>query len=370
MWCKFFAKLFSFVVLLLASQMQATSIITTAPSGTPTDGYKGSSSVMANGDVIRGHVMFKNGFEIPANGSVFYDADGPVFGNIVFNADSTLQLGSDLRLGGTGTCWSSSSSKIDAKGNTIVLGGDVTINNHTSIIETDLTIDGAGHSLTMTGLSQFKIDTNVTLRLKNMNFIIDPDFTSNSLFLCLVAPNNFNVHFENVCVYLGTDTLLFGDGDRGWTKIRGDVRIFGPYVVSATASTVDDACNCNIFIDQNSTLYIGPGTTLKLDGLDVASEKKIGMSDATSRLIFDGCTLTWKASSTNGNKALQLQRGTVFFQDKVVVKNFAEDGSTTNTDLSNGLIFGDGSSSNHDVNVRVLGGAYVVLQGCMQYKHS
>lgn len=370
MWRKFLFKTI-LVVVLFVSSIKATSIITTAPGGTPTDGYQASTPVMSDGDVIRGHVMFKNGFEIPESGSIFYDADGPVFGNIFFNIGSTLQLGSDLRLGGTGNCWGGSASKIDAQGNAIVFGGDVVMNDHSSSILTPLTIDGAGHSLIISGNSQFNINPAATLTLKNMNFIIDA-IGVDPIFNTLGGEDNFRVLFENVTIYLGRDILLFGQGSYGCTRIQGDVRLFGPYTASAASHNYDTmgGVDSNIFINENSTLYIGPGTTLNLDGLDVPSTQKIGMFNSTSRLLLDGCTLSWKASSTAGHEALQLQRGTVLLQDKVVIKNFALDGTTTNTDVSKGLIFGDGIASDNDVNVRVLGGAYVVLQGCMQYNHS
>jgi hypothetical protein len=60
-------------------------------------------------------------------------------------------------------------------------------------------------------------------------------------------------------------------------------------------------------------------------------------------------------------------------ENKVFLNN-GTDGLTsgtqgTGTDMAYGFIFGDGTASN-DVNVRLLGGAYVIVNGCLQYKHA
>lgn len=374
MWRKFFLKFVLVAALLGVCSLRATSIITTAPGGASSNGYQGSNASMTSGDVIRGFVMFKNGFTIPSGGTLFYDADGPVYGNVTFgNSSSVLQLGSDLRLGGTGSLWSGLTSKIAGYGNSIYLGGDVTLSSHVATVSNNLIIDGCGHSMTLADTSYFAMDSNVTLTLKNMNLVIPSSF-SGTYPLRATGATNFKVYLQDVNIYLAANVGLFGSGIYGTTVIQGLVSVSGPYAVSANGmqTASGNGVDCNIFINANSTLYFGPGTTLNLDNLNVDKAKKIGMFDATSRLVLDGCTLTWRAQGSveTTSDALQLQRGSVFFDDKVVIKNFANDGATANTAVTRGLIFGDGSSSANDVDVRVLGGAYVVLQGCMQYKHS
>jgi hypothetical protein len=52
----------------------------------------------------------------------------------------------------------------------------------------------------------------------------------------------------------------------------------------------------------------------------------------------------------------------------VTIKNTDTKGGAGNaiTDMTKGLIFGDGVNSSNNVNVRVLGGAYASLKGCMR----
>ena len=56
------------------------------------NGYQGSFINFTGGNSIRGTVIFKQGFQVPSNGAVFYDADGPIFDRIELgNSSSVLQ---------------------------------------------------------------------------------------------------------------------------------------------------------------------------------------------------------------------------------------------------------------------------------------
>ena len=88
------------------------------------------------------------------------------------------------------------------------------------------------------------------------------------------------------------------------------------------------------------------------------------MADQTSVLHRDGCDFY------TGANGLTLTKGTVIFENKVRIFNKDYDyAGTTNTDMSKALTFGDGTAAG-DVNVCVLGGAYVTVDGCMKYNHS
>lgn len=372
---------------LVGSQLSAVSIITTATGGMTTDGYQGAAYSLTSGDVMRGFIMFKDGFTIPNQGTVFYDAEGPVYGNIIFGSTpgntSTLQLGSDLRLGTTGWFAEQTSGFIYAPGinaidgcpivtagiggpgNSILMGGDQTLGFGLKITSS-LTIDGCGHTLTINSRGLFTLDNRATLTLKNMNII-----TSVPNLFARTASNAGYVGLDNVSIYLTQDCELFGDSAQrlGMTRIQGFVGIYGPYSAIANSTRFDNPCGskCNILINSGSTLYVGPGVTLNLSKLALSSANKIGMQDSTSVLWLDGCTLTCNVA-TAGQQGVVLSKGTVLLDDKVVISDL--DGSgLANADITNGLIFGDGTAAN-DIDVRVLGGAYTVLNGCMQYKHS
>lgn len=367
----------------VGAKLSATSIITTASGGTFQNGYQGSKyTLFTSGEVMRGFIMFKNGFTIPQDGSLFYDADGTVYGDIDFESTSSrLQLGSDLRLGTTG--WFSRGGILDGcpivtndiggPGNSILMGGDQSLNFGLKITSS-LTIDGCGHTLTINaGSGLFTLQNRATLTLKNMNIIVNGSsfFASDN-----EAPSY--VGLENVNIYLANNTNIFGNDSVSnsvsnnalMTRIQGFVGIHGPYSATANSSRFDNPCanKSNIAINSASTLYIGPGVTLDLSGLAVPSANKIGMQDSTSVLWLDGCTLKCD-NGTAGQKGLVLTKGTVLFDDKVVISDLDGSGAA-NTDITNGLIFGDGTAAANDVDVRVLGGAYTVLNGCMEYKHS
>ena len=365
---------------MVGGQLSAVSIITTATGGATTSGYQGAAYSLTSGDVMRGFIMFKNGFTIPDPGTVFYDAEGPVYGNITFGSTgantSTLQLGSDLRLGTTG--WFAQTSGINAidgcpivtagiggPGNSILMGGDQTLGFGLTITSS-LTIDGCGHTLTVNSSGLFTLDNRATLTLKNMNII-----TSVPNLFARTASKAGYVGLENVNIYLTQNSALFGDSatSLGMTRIQGLVGIYGPYSATASSTRFDNPCGskCNILINSGSTLYVGPGVTFDLSGLALPSANKIGMQDSTSVLWLDGCTLTCNVA-TAGQQGLVLSKGTVLLDDKVVISDLNGSG-IANADITKGLIFGDGTTAN-DIDVRVLGGAYTVLNGCMQYKHS
>ena len=326
------------------------------------------------GDSIRGFVMFKNGFRID-NGPVFYDADGPLYGNIVFNngASSTLQLGSDLRLGTTGwfngdsTTYGSISGAGNpaagaAAGNAILMGGDQTLAGNLTITST-LIIDGCGHTLTVSSNGRFTLDNRSTLTLRNMDLVISvtSPFTTTGV--------QGYIGLENVNIFLTQNSTIFGSTTNAlnMTRIQGFVGVWGPYRAYANSTRFDNpnGYKTNIAINQGSTLYIGPGTTLDLKNLAMPKANKIGLNDSTSTLWLDGCELYW-GTTTAANLGLQLQRGTLLLDDKVKIT----DTSSPNNAVDTGFVLGDGSSSSNDVDVRVLGGGYVIMNGAMKYNHS
>jgi hypothetical protein len=369
--------LWSIGLMFFSGQSQATSIISTATGGTAANGYQATAPTFTAGEVTRGFVMYKAGFTLPnGTSSVFYDAEGPVFGNITFGTGtSTLQLATDLRLGTTG--WFANNAGMntldgrpvsDGPGNSILMGGDQLL-DFSIHITSSLTIDGCGHTLNLSSLGNiaaFSLDNRATLTLKNMNIIVK----GFSPFRAHQDTQSY-LGLENVNIFLQDDTNIFGAAGTSpysnlMTRIQGFVGVYGPFQVLDCGQRFDNPCSnkSKLTINSGSTLYMGPGVKFDITRLSSAipAANKIGMQDSSSVLWLDGCTLTHAGGLT-------LKKGTVLIGDKTKIIDLQSDGATVNTDITNGLVFGDGTAANN-VDVRILGGAYTMLQGCMQYKHS
>jgi hypothetical protein len=364
---------------LFSGYMQSTPIITTATGGTAANGYQATTPTFTSEDVMRGFIMFKGGFTLPSDGNVIYDADGPVYGPLTFGTGtSTLKLYSDLRLGTTG--WFANgggmfpSRTLDGcpasggPGNSILMGGDQTL-NFSLEITTSICIDGCGNTLTLGSSGSLTLQNRATLTLKNMNLIVNASLPFSS------SNGAAYLGLENVNVFLQQDSCIFGANCALMPRIQGFVGIYGPYAAKSVSFAYGNpsANKCTIAINSGSTLYVGPGATLDLSYIQAPAANKIGMQDSSSVLWLDGCTLKWLPDNANGamplrGQGLVLKKGTILIGDKTTILDLDSSGNA-NTDITQGLIFGDGTAAN-DVDVRVLGGAYTVLKGCMQYYHS
>lgn len=360
--------------------LSGISVKSTAPGGIPTTSYQGGSLSLVSGDVVRGHVELKKGFSVGV-GAVTWDATGVVEGPITFtDATSILVLKSDLRLGGTGSItpladtsltsggWGQTYG-IDGGGRTIFMGGDFTIGNDVQrdlFLNSNLTIDGQGHTLTLQNSSNFRVRSGFTLTLKNMTIVCD---ATNSKWGHFNGGNgtNSNFIFDNVTIIARPNGSNFaggvepGTGGTSAVTFRNKVSILG---AGARFSLRENFGTTNFTIDKNSTLYFGPNVIVQLSDAN-SFNCTLSMVDHTSVLHIDG------AKFYMGPNGLQLTKGTLLVDNKTRIFN-CEVGSEAapNTDMTKGLILGDGSSSANDVDVRVLGGAYVVVDGCVDYKHS
>lgn len=351
---------------LCASNSFATSLITTAATGTPTDGYQASCYEFSDGDVARGTIIFKEGFCVPSCGDILYDADGQVFGDIIFgDYNSTLTLGTDLRLGSDGNFYGEGTIK--GYGRSILLGGDTVLTSSLNIMS-DTTIDGCGHRLDLRQGS-FILSAE-SLSLKNMDLILSDTNCSGTSFIA--DAEGVNLALENVHIYLHGHARIFSydslNSSAGTLTIKGLVHVDGlGKTLSLNSSDTSNSYNSIVFIDENSTLSIGNGVTLDISDLYAPADQKIYLADDTSSIILDGGTLRWDIGDLGAYQALQLERGNLFLSDKATISNtyYGE----PNADVACGLILGDGTAEN-DVNVRVLSGAYVALNGAMEYLHS
>ena len=353
---------------LVPSSVFATSVISTAPGGDPTTGYQETAPTFADGDTIRGHAMFKKGFTIPVSATVTWDGDGLVEGPIVFtNSLSILNLSADLRLGTTGSL-SGSDCEIKGNGYKIILGNDLTMSAGLdfcarSLFTNDhLTLDGQGHWFSCPSVHGFFGSPGSSITLKNMTFNVY-DWANEGGVFWITATNQLIL--ENMTITGGKSSIndwqllcWNWDGGPATCTIRGLVTLSMP----SRRLKWNWGSAITVAIEKNSTLYIGKDTIFEVMNSINGGSVTFVMADETSVLHLDGCDFY------TGANGLTLTKGTVIFENKVRIFNKDYDGAS-NADMSKALIFGDGTVAG-DVNVRVLGDAYVTLDGCMKYNHS
>ena len=323
--------------------------------------FKGSGSTMYNfddGDTLQGFFMFKNGIDATGwqSGSLTWDGEGmidgtlaiPTYSNLILN--SSLHLGPNAQLGGTGQFY------IDGtiNNNKIILNGDKVALSRSMEIVNSLTIDGQGNIFTINSGGCFCDSEGLAagLALINMDLIVNN--VDSSIF-----QNNTSATLKNLRLLSSGagSAITLSDGFAN-IVINGNVRLegFGQRI----------KVGAGITINANSTLYVGPGVTLT----NIAS---VTMADQTSVLHLDGCKLYTGNNVDNAalTSSLSLTKGTLLLDNKVQIynKNYG-DLAPANKDMTKGFFLGDGISSSNNVEVRVLGGAYVIVDGCMQFKHS
>lgn len=367
-------KFFLFITLgcLMSEFMTATSITSTAPGGDSTTGYQATAPGFSSGDMIRGNVMFKAGFIIPSGaGGVTWDGDGIVNGSIIFHSTtSNLILATDLRLGSTATLvWSAATSKINGQGNSLKLDSNITFSKQLSVAS-NLTIDGQGNTLFITNPSSassaFSVSSGVTLTLKNMTIVVSGNSVSTYRLVQMSFGSGCNLILENVVIRCTSTATSIGIGGNGTITIRGNVSLENPGGLIALTKSIS---LLQLIIEKNSTLHVGKQTIFAMctNGGSV-SVPPIAMVDRTSTLHLDGCDF-YTSLSASSNTAFSVLGGTLILENKVRIFNTYYSGPTGNSDMTLAFILGDGTAAN-DVNVRVLGGAYVMVDGCMQYNHS
>lgn len=362
------------LLVFLPTVASATSVISTASGGDPTVGYQGAVVAFADGDLIRGHEVFKDGLTINSASEVTWDGDGIVGGAITFTHNtSTLKLSSDLRLGTTGsfTCAGTTMTIKCEDGCRVILGNDLALNQTIKLKTGDLVIDGQGHTLTLIGSSGYLTENGRTLTLRNMTLVRDSSNVNAQAFFTDILSGSYIL--ENVTIrckpYAGTYVTLFPSSGTASLKIRGRVVIDAPGVNFALTQ---GAIITTLTIEKNSTLAVGKNTAFVMNTADTGGVTTFSMADQTSILHLDGCDFYTGGSAVQ--QALNLTKGTVLFENKVRVFNALYDTSTfsvgsVNGRAATGIIFGDGTQAN-DMDVRVLGGAYVINAGYMRYNHS
>lgn len=309
----------------------------------------GDTYFSGKGDTLLGYFCFTEGFNSWINGKLFWQSEmGVIDGQFTMPDGKILQLDRNMILGPNATLsvGNSAGAEILSNGATIFLKGDDVSLQGQMTVNGGLVIDGGGHLFSLDADGRFTLEVADTLTLRNMDLAISDGYSlwngdiSSSLIL-------EDVNIIARVTTPGSPYILCSTGTQTKTlQIEGEVSINGFNQLVAV--------NGDLEIGANATLYVGPGVTLY--GI-----RNIYMTDETSTLYLDGCSLY---TGFGASAKMQITKGLLLLDNKVELVNTYYAGPI-NTDMTQGLILGDGIDSANDVNVRLLGGAYTVLQGCL-----
>ncbi|KKQ10817.1 MAG: hypothetical protein US22_C0053G0008, partial [candidate division TM6 bacterium GW2011_GWF2_36_6] len=254
----------------------------------------------------------------------------------------TLTLGSDMILSNQTTV--DSSGNFDLQSNAMVFGGNLTLPTNVAIkVISSGVLDGQGNELKNAINSKLIIDSNVTLTLRNLNWR-----AAGSPQIEMRSPTS-KLTLQN--------TALCFDRDYSFTQgqlfIQDDVFITGTNKFSyVSTETSYIAPHSTLYFDKNTTFSYSP----RLITRHTQSERNlIKMTDATSEIYFDECTLQLPDSGW------QLTSGTIYFENKVTVYG--------NTTQENSFEIGNGLASG-DMNIQLLSGALLNNFGYIYYNPS
>jgi WD40 repeat protein len=279
-------------------------------SGSSLDGTSGiivknQNHVFHNGDSAQGFVRLGGGFTVRASSTGTLDIVTSVSGPIDLRDSGKLQLLKDIELDSSVTL--SSGGFILGRGRALVLNGPLTIPAaKTLVISSDTVIEGKGNSLTFGRDSNFLIDTNATLTLRNLK-VITSDRPASTPWVGL-GGFHARLCLDNVEVMLFNDTSFFG----GELYIHNDVKITG-----TSGFIYNSFSPC--FVAQKSRLYFDIGTTFSF-APPTTDNTLFVLQDRTSTLHLNGCS--FKTTATG----MRITKGNLIFENKVILD--------TNTSLS------------------------------------
>lgn len=247
---------------------------------------------------VGGFVRLGGGFTILPDASASFDTFIAANGGVDLRETGTLVLVGALGLGSSVTM--SSGGNIDGRGNELVLGGNLTLPANKIIhLMSDTIIKGLGNTLTVGDYGQLLVDNSVTLTLQNMTLVSGAKTAVLPPIRC--AGGKSNLVLDNVTLAPGADIPFY----QGQLFIYDTVRFTGTSALVYTSPQ-------STFIMPSSSLYFDTATTFSFAPAS-SSKNQIVMSNATSSLVLNGCTL--KCTDTG----LQLTRGTLTYQGSVTL---------------------------------------------------
>ncbi|MFA5306587.1 MAG: WD40 repeat domain-containing protein [Candidatus Babeliales bacterium] len=304
----FFCLIVILVQLLNVTNSGATSLIYTSN----TTNYQANNYVFRKNDIAQGFVRLSNGFTVLPDACATMDLLFSVSGAIDLRETGTMKLLRDCVFDSAVTL--SSGGNIKGYGHAIILNGNLTIPTGKVLhISGDTIIDGQGNKLTIGANAQIFVDTNVTLTLCNMLVTNQQHALTFPPLRCGAQTSKLaldNVTFTPVGNFLFPQGQLF---------IHNDVAVTGTsafiYTSPMPSYITSGAC---WYFDINTTLSVAPATftdapyTLKTT---YTNNNFIRMSDATSMLVFDGCSLQTTLTGCRFTK------GTIAFDNKVACRS-------------------------------------------------
>lgn len=295
--------------------------------------YQAASYPFANTDFARGFVRLNGGFSVPAASTVNFNVLMPVAGPINLNSSGQITFEGDLALASNATLVTG--GILDGQGFSFFLNGDFTIPaGQTLACSSNTVIDGQGHELILasgTPGGQILINgSGTTLTLRNMILRGLKEYGSGNRGIKFGVNPNQTLILENVEIHLAGHYVFTGGslGIQGFTSLQG-------------WNTFEYQASHNCTIQQDSTLFIDMHTGFSYKPSDL-NDQHLVMTDSTSRLFLNGCTLSVPPSTglflTKGH--LIVDHNTTFF------------GSGASQILE-GIVFGDGVTSD-DLNIDIM----------------
>jgi len=314
------------------SFFQVSSVSLDGTTGTSI--YEAASYPFANGDFARGFVRLNGGFSVPAVSTVSFNVLMPVAGPINLNSSGKITFEGDLSLASNATLVTG--GILDGQGFSFFLNSDFTIPaGQTLACSSNTVIDGQGHELILAPGSpggQIFINgpTGTTLTLRNMILRGLKEYGSGNRGIKFGPSTNQTLILENVELHL-TGHYVFTGGSLG---IQGFTSMYG-------WNTFEYQANHNCTIQQDSTLFIDMHTGFTYNPSDHLKTHLI-MTDSTSRLFLNGCTLSVPPST-----GLSLTIGHLIVDHNTTFFGYGA------ANINEGIIFGNGVLAN-DLNIDIM----------------
>jgi hypothetical protein len=151
--------------------------------------------------------------------------------------------------------------------------------------------------------------------------------------------------------------------DRNFNFTQGRLFMFNDVLVTGTNTFVYASIK-PLYIEPFSRLYFDLGTTFSYSPYEhrphrATDRDLLRLVNRTSQIVFDGCTVNLP------DAGLRLTCGTLCFDNKVEINT-----DQVLVDSAHSFELGDGASDYTDVDVKVLSGANVRLNGFMYHNPS
>ena len=246
--------------------------------GRTTPIYLESRYSFTNFEWARGKVYFKQGFDLPFNGTVIIDITEEVRGKVQFR-NSTLRLSNDLRLALDASL--TGSGFVDAQGNSIFLKNDwQPLPTERFVFTSDVTFRGVNSNV---------IDFSRAGTTGGISFAGPADYVY-FIQLALGPLSGNNLHLRTfIPTELRFIECILRLGNKSLTLNSWNVRLYGENKITSSGKVQLQLPN-NFFIEPYASLYVSPEITL--------SVKLIASFDTSSVLILDNTHLIYNPATT------------------------------------------------------------------------